>query len=110
MVNTRSERNLNEVKDLQNRSFDSEFDINLVEPVGFDGQNLQRMTTKNMAVKVTVSGTNIYVGLAAPGTTELTAKWQVKKIDSSSGIVITWADGDCKFDNSATDLTLLNYL
>jgi len=38
-----------------------------------------------------------------------TAAWQARKIDTSSGVVITWADGDANFDNVATDLTSLSY-
>jgi hypothetical protein len=61
------------------------------------------------AVKVTVSGTITYVALALPGTAQSTAKWQVKKVDETTGTIITWADGNADFDNVATDLTALTY-
>jgi hypothetical protein len=92
-----------------NSSFDEDFGIRLVEPVGYDGVNLQRLNASNMAVKVTVSGTTTYLALAAPGTAEATAKWQARKIDTSSGVIITWADGNSDFDNVASDLTALTY-
>jgi hypothetical protein len=107
-INTR-ERNLNTPSDLQNQSFDGEFGINLVEPVGFDGGSLQRANADNMALKFTEDGSVQYLAVAAPGTSEATAKWKVMKIDNTSGIRITWADGDCNFDNEATDLTSLSY-
>lgn len=61
------------------------------------------------ALKVTEVGSVTYVAVAAPGTAQATAKWQVKKIDQTSGVVVTWADGDCNFDNVSTDLTSLTY-
>lgn len=82
-----------------------------VTSYGFDGTNTQAEPAKAMATKITTVGDVTYVGKAAPGTAQSTAKWQCKKIDSSvSGtIVITWADGDVEFDNVATDLTALTY-
>lgn len=61
------------------------------------------------ATKITVSGSITYVGLAAVGTAQSTAAWQCKKIDETSGVVITWADSNANFDNVATDLTSLTY-
>jgi len=61
------------------------------------------------ALKVTVDGSVTYVGIAAPGTLQSEAKWQCKKIDETTGVVITWADGNANFDNVATDLTSLSY-
>lgn len=96
-------------QNMGNTSFDEDFGVNAVETLGYDGTSLQRLNASNMAVKVTVSGTNTFLALAAPGTAQATAKWQVRKIDTSSGVVITWADGDGNFDNTATDLTALSY-
>lgn len=59
--------------------------------------------------------TTIYHAIALAGTSESAAKWRAYKkvIDTSAtgrtAIRITWADGNNKFDNIATDLTLLNY-
>lgn len=97
------------INHIENLSFDSEFQQSMVEPLGFDGVNLQRMNADNLAIKITVSGSITYVGVAAPGTAQGTAKWQCKKIDETSGTVITWADGNANFDNVATDLTALTY-
>jgi hypothetical protein len=92
-----------------NTSFDEDFGVNTVEQLGYDGVALQRAIADSMALKVTVSGTITYIGVAAPGTAQSTAKWQCKKIDTTTGVVITWADGNADFDNTSTDLTALTY-
>lgn len=94
---------------LLKRSIDDEFEILATEGLGYDGQNLQRLNGQNLAMKVTRAGDIIYMAFSAPGTTEATAKWQCKKIDASSGVTITWADGNANYDNAATDLTALTY-
>jgi len=96
-------------QNMGNTSFDEDFGVNTVEALGYDGQGLQRLNADNMAVKVTVSGTVTYLGLAQPGTAETTAKWQARKINTSSGVVVTYADGNSNFDNVVTDLTALTY-
>lgn len=97
------------LQNMGNTSFDEDFNVNAVQTLGYDGTNLQRLNASNMAVKVTVDGTNTFLALAAPGTTQATAKWQARKIDTSSGVVITWADGNSSFDNVASDLAALSY-
>lgn len=62
------------------------------------------------ATKVTVVGSVTYVGNAPAGTLQATAGWKCKKIDETTGIVITWADGNELYDNIATDLTALTYV
>jgi len=94
---------------MQNTSFDEDFGVNTVEPLGFDGTNLQRTIADSLAIKVTESGSLTYIAFAPPGTAQATASWRVMKIDETSGMVITWADGDASFDNVATDLTALSY-
>lgn len=73
------------------------------------GQPFKFVDGLNYAVKITEDGTSTYIGLANPGSAQGSAVWKCLKIDSSSGTVITWADGDEKFDNIATDLTALSY-
>ena len=64
---------------------------------------------KQYALKMTTVGSVDYIGEATVGTAFATALWRAKKVDSTTGIVITWADGNENFDNSATDLTTLTY-
>lgn len=93
-----------------NKSFDPTFDVLAFENLEYDGSTLKRGQSKNLATKITVSGTTTYVAKAPAGTTEATAGWQAKKIAvSGSDTTITWADGDTNFDNIATDLTSLTY-
>lgn len=61
------------------------------------------------AKKVTTVGNVTYVATAKTGSVQSDDVWQVCKIDTTTGVVITWADGDDKFDNIATDLTTLSY-
>lgn len=94
---------------IQNSSFDPTYGISQVEVMGYDGVGMGVQPSVNCALKVTTVGDVTYIGIAAPGTAQGTATWQCKKIDSSSGTVITWADGNASFDNTATDLTALTY-
>jgi len=93
-----------------NKSFDNDYQILMVEGVVEDGAgNLVRQNSTDMAMKVTTVGDITYMGFASPGADEASAVWQAKKIDTSSGVSITWADGNSSFDNVATDLTALTY-
>lgn len=94
---------------MQNTSFDEDFGVNAVEVLEYDGSSLHRKTTGNVATKITEVGDVTYIATAPAGTAQSTAGWQVKKIDASTGVVITWADGNTAFDNVATDLTALSY-
>lgn len=73
------------------------------------GQPFKFMDSVNYAIKITESGSYTYVAWANPGTSEDEAKWKVMKMDDTSGLRITWADGNLKFDNLASDLTSLDY-
>lgn len=94
---------------MDNLSFDDEFRVHAREALEYDGTNLVRKPAKDVALKVTVSGTDTYVAIAAPGSAQSSAVWQAKKIDEATGTVVTWADGNGAFDNVATDLTALTY-
>lgn len=97
------------VQNMGNSSFDEDYGVNAVENLGHDGVSLQKNVADSLAVKITVVGSVTYVGIASPGTAQGTATWQCKKIDETSGTIITWADGDPNFNNVATDLTALSY-
>lgn len=59
-----------------------------------------------MAYKITTVGSDTYIGVANPGTAQSAALWQAFKYGDG---VLTYADGNAKFDNVATDLTSLSY-
>lgn len=73
------------------------------------GEQVQAIQGVPLAIKKTPVGTTTYLAFASPGTTQATAGWRALKMDESSGLVITWADGNDLFDNVATDLTALTY-
>lgn len=50
-----------------------------------------------------------YVGEAVVGGSAASAIWRIKRIDETSGIVITWADGNSNFDNIWNNRTGLTY-
>ena len=50
-----------------------------------------------------------YVGEASIGTATSAASWRIKKVDSASGIIIQWADGNASFDNIWDNRASLTY-
>jgi len=55
------------------------------------------------------TSTVTYIGKAATGSTTSTSVWQVQKIDTTTGTVITWADGNGDFDNIWDNRASLSY-
>lgn len=62
-----------------------------------------------LAAKITVVGLVTYLAEAPPGTLQSAAAWRAQKIDTTTGIIITWASGNAEFNKVATDLTTLVY-
>lgn len=91
--------------DILNRSYDRDTETLVFEPLGFDGVSVQRTTADAVALKLVTSGNYTYICIAAPGTAESDALWQIRRLDSSSGLKIEFADGNGSFDNVATDPT-----
>lgn len=108
---------------IDNQSFDETFQVSTVEIVARNAGNTaveyvrpateekQDALIGNYALKLDDTSTaNVtYVGKAAIGSSGASAVWQIKKIDETSGIVITWAGGD-SFTNVWDDRTTLTYL
>lgn len=94
-----------------NRAFDPTYQAIVVENIESNpaGTEAYRKVTDLLAVKVTVSGSVTYVGEAVIGSAQSAAVWRCKKIDETTGTIITWADSNSNFDNVATDLTTLTY-
>lgn len=55
------------------------------------------------------SDTVTYIGAAQPGAAAGAASWQIKKVDTSSGTIITFADGDGLFNNVWNNRASLSY-
>ena len=51
-----------------------------------------------------------YAGKAPAGSSNSEAKWQIKKIDETSGIAITYANGNTNFNNIFDNRENLTYL
>lgn len=64
-----------------------------------------------LAVRIDDSSTanTIYIGKASTGAATSSATWQVAKLDTTSGLVKTWADGDANFNNVFDNRTSLTY-
>lgn len=74
------------------------------------GQPFKFTDTVDYAVKITEDGTDTYIGVAKVATAESTAGWKCLKIsESGSDTLITWADGNEDYDNTASDLTAHSY-
>jgi len=51
----------------------------------------------------------VYLGQANPGSLTNVAVWQIKKIDLTTGVAITWANGNSLFTNKWTDRLTIIY-
>lgn len=102
------------VQEMFNQSFDSDFNQNTVEIVGYDGQNLQRLNADGLLTEIDYnSGTNpIYVGIAAPGTATSAANWQIKKMtyDSNNNVTaVQYGGGTASFNQIWDNRASLTY-
>jgi hypothetical protein len=50
-----------------------------------------------------------YIGKAPLGSATSAAVWQIAKVDSTTGTIKTWADGDANFDNIFDNRESLSY-
>lgn len=93
---------------MQNWGFDDTLKKPMVLSAGFDGtENAQRPEADDMQVVITASGSYTYIAKAAVGKALSDADWKAFRIDTSGNKL--YADGDCNYDNVATDLTALTY-
>lgn len=53
--------------------------------------NISSSLTTKYVVRLETSGTTTYIGKAVPGTATSSALWQIAKMDTSTGTVVTWA-------------------
>lgn len=97
-----------------NSSFDETFAVNTVEPLGFDGVNLQRLNASNLALQLHYDGSSnpIYIGIAKPGTATSAAFWQIRKLTFDGGNNVTsikYASGSPDFNQIWDDRAGLSY-
>lgn len=63
----------------------------------------------SMSQRIDDGGTILYVGEAEIGALDSAAAWRIKKLDTTGGLTLLWADGDSNYDNVWDDRTTLNY-
>jgi hypothetical protein len=77
------------------------------------GNRAIRATSENIGQALRLDDTTTanvtYVGKAKVGALEADNVWQIQKINEASGMIITWADGDEKFDNIWDNRASLTY-
>lgn len=74
------------------------------------GRRLKYTQSVPLAMQVDPASLTVtYIGQAKPGTATSSALWRIKKIDTTSGTVITFADGDDLFDNVWDNRASLSY-
>ncbi len=79
-------------------------------PMGATGPQGECVPASSYAIILDESASPItYIGTANPGTFTSEATWQIKRMDETSGLVITFADGNANFDNIWDDRTSLIY-
>lgn len=89
-----------------NAGYDEEFGLVAVTTVGYDGQNMVRQRADDVTVRYDPAG---YVGRAPAGSVESDPVWQIQRLDTSSGVVLTFADGNSNYDNIWDDRASLAY-
>jgi hypothetical protein len=102
---------------ISNLGFDPEFQMPMQEGLLYNPANatiqatLDRPLTPDLTMRIDDTSTSnvTYIGKARVGTPTSDAYWQIKKIDNSSGVIITWCDGNLEFDNVWDDRTSLTY-
>lgn len=102
---------------LLKKSRDDKYEVLAVMLLGEDGTTARRLKVDSSgslvsgqyALRIVEDGTNTYIGQADVGSATSSAVWRVKKIDSSTGTVVTWADGNSNFDNVWDNYLTLNY-
>lgn len=74
------------------------------------GQGFKFSDSIKQAIQIDTSVTDtVYIGYAAIGSSTAASVWQILKINTASGAVFTWADGDSNFDNEWDERTNLSY-
>ena len=75
------------------------------------GVSLEQRSDSLSALKLDqASSTLLYVGEATIAAPSSSPMWRIRKIDTTSGVDILWADGNSFYDNVWDNRTSLTYL
>jgi len=74
------------------------------------GVSLEQRSDSLSALKLDeVSSTLFYVGEASIAASTSSPMWRIRKIDTTTGVDVRWADGNSNYDNVWDDRTSLTY-
>jgi hypothetical protein len=94
-------------QDQENGSF-----VNIGAVDNGDGSfGLKTQSSPALAVRIddTTTANTTYIGKATIGSATSSAVWQIAKLNTSSGLIKTWADGSSSFDQIWDNRTSLTY-
>lgn len=75
------------------------------------GVSLEQRSDSLSALKLDeVSSTLFYVGEASIAASTSSPMWRIRKIDTTTGVDVRWADGNSYYDNVWDDRASLTYL
>lgn len=75
------------------------------------GVSVEQPSDRLLTVLMADASTTVsYVGEAAAGSSTSASVWRIKRLDTTSGLELKFADGNTFFDNVWDDRTLLSYL
>ncbi len=98
-------------QDILNESFNDAYKILQLAGYQFDGTAFQPVSGGAQAIQLdsTTTANTVYVGVAPPGTATSSGSWQIQKIDTSSGVGVTWANGNGDYSNIWDNRASLSY-
>lgn len=70
----------------------------------------EELVIENYTLRMNIVGSVTYIGKALIGSSTNDDVWQIQKIDETSGLSITWANGNDYFDNIWDNYLILSYL
>ena len=73
------------------------------------GQAFQRVREVDETQLIDVTGNDIYIGYALPGTATSAATWKIKRINTVNPISIYWADSSTLYNKVWDDRTTYTY-
>lgn len=82
-----------------------------VAPYSFDGAEIVPVVSdiQDAQIDSTTTPGVVYVGAATPGSSTSSSVWQIQSINTSSGVSVTWANGNGNYTNAWTNRASLSY-
>lgn len=73
------------------------------------GQAFNRVREVDEVQLIDITGNDIYIGFAIPGTSQSVASWKIKKINTNNPISILWADSSTLYNKVWNDRATYTY-